>query len=620
LRLLAAGVRGHRRAAWRIAGWSVLEAGPAAACGWVTAAALDRGFLRGSTGTGLAWLALLGALYVVRAVASRGVFADLAEVVEDLRDLLVRRVVAGALGRAVAGGPAVGAAEVSRLGAQADAARGTVAALLRTARPLAVTLVATVLGLAALSPELSALVLAPLAVSTVAFAVSMRALTARRRTQVLAEEEVAARGGRLLGGLRDVAALGAEPVAAAEATRAIEASAAAGLAVARAAAWRVPLVLVGGYVPLLLLLAVGPGLVRGGTVTAGALVGAATYVTANLVPALRMMTGTVAGLWTQLRIVLDRLALAGAPPDVREPGAVRESGGSREPAAVPGRARTDEAVRGSGSVGRTAAGRDAAADPPTGPRVRRPERPDLEVRGLTFAYGPRAAPVLDRLDLTVPYGDHVAVVGASGIGKSTLAGLLAGIETPGAGTVLLGGTPVGEVAEAERCRLLVLVPQDPYVFPGTLRDNVRYLAPSASDAALDRASEAVGLGPVLGRLGGWDAVLVRPEAELSAGERQLVVLARAFASPAGVVVLDEATCHLDLGAEARVERAFAERPGSLVVVAHRLSSAVRARRVLLLDGDRVALAPHARLLATSSSYARLFGVGAADAPRAGAGR
>jgi ATP-binding cassette subfamily C protein len=586
----------------------------------VTAAALDRGFLRGSTGTGLAWLALLGALYVVRAVASRGVFADLAEVVEDLRDLLVRRVVAGALGRAVAGGPAVGAAEVSRLGAQADAARGTVAALLRTARPLAVTLVATVLGLAALSPELSALVLAPLAVSTVAFAVSMRALTARRRTQVLAEEEVAARGGRLLGGLRDVAALGAEPVAAAEATRAIEASAAAGLAVARAAAWRVPLVLVGGYVPLLLLLAVGPGLVRGGTVTAGALVGAATYVTANLVPALRMMTGTVAGLWTQLRIVLDRLALAGAPPDVREPGAVRESGGSREPAAVPGRARTDEAVRGSGSAGRTAAGRDAAAHPPTGPRVRRPERPDLEVRGLTFAYGPRAAPVLDRLDLTVPYGDHVAVVGASGIGKSTLAGLLAGIETPGAGTVLLGGTPVGEVAEAERCRLLVLVPQDPYVFPGTLRDNVRYLAPAAADAALDRAAEAVGLGPVLGRLGGWDAVLVRPEAELSAGERQLVVLARAFASPAGVVVLDEATCHLDLGAEARVERAFAERPGSLVVVAHRLSSAVRARRVLLLDGDRVALAPHARLLAASPSYAQLFGVWTADAAHAGGGR
>jgi ATP-binding cassette subfamily C protein len=252
--------------------------------------------------------------------------------------------------------------------------------------------------------------------------------------------------------------------------------------------------------------------------------------------------------------------------------------------------------------------------------VLRPERPDLEVRGLTFAYGPRAAPVLDRLDLTVPYGDHVAVVGASGVGKSTLAGLLAGIETPGAGTVLLGGTPVSEVAEAERCRLLALVPQDPYVFPGTLRDNVRYLASAAADAALDRAAEAVGLGPVLGRLGGWDAVLVGPEAELSAGERQLVVLARAFASPARIVVLDEATCHLDLGAEARVERAFAERPGSLVVVAHRLSSAVRARRVLLLDGDRVALAPHARLLAASPSYAQLFGVWAADEPHVGAGR
>jgi ATP-binding cassette subfamily C protein len=578
LRLLAGALRGHGRAGWRIAGWSVLEAAPAMGCGWVTAAALDRGFLRGRTAVGLGWLGLLGALYVLRAAASRGVFGDLAAVVEDLRDSMVRRVVAGALGRAVAGGPPVGAAEVSRLGAQADTVRGVVAALLRTARPLTVTLGATVVGLAALSPGLSLLVLVPLAVSLAAFAVSMRALTARRRVQMLAEEEVAAFGGGLLGSLRDVAALGAEPLAAAEAAGAVDAAADAGLAVARAAAWRVPLVLLGGYVPLVLLLAVGPGMVGDGAITPGALVGAATYVTANLVPGLRMMTGTVGGLWTQLRIVLDRLAQAGPPP--------------------------------------------APAKPPAG-RVRHPERPELAVRGLTFAYGPQAAPVLDGLDLTVPYGEHLAVVGASGVGKSTLAGLLAGTVAPDAGTVLLGGTPVGEVAEAERCRVLTLVPQDPYVFPGTLRENVRYLAPGAADADLDRAAEAVGFGPVLRRLGGWDAALTHPDAELSAGERQLVVLARVWACPAAVVVLDEATCHLDPDAEARVEQAFAGRPGSLVVVAHRLSSAVRADRVLLLDGGRpraAALAPHPELLRASASYAELFGAWALPAPHPACGK
>ncbi|WP_405577213.1 ATP-binding cassette domain-containing protein [Streptomyces sp. NBC_01190] len=609
-RLLAGALRGSGPAAARIAGWSVLEAMPALMCGWVTAAALDRGFLKGDTARGLAWLALLGALYVVRALATRAMFGDLARVVEPMRDALVTGVVRGALSRAVAAGRPIGTADVARLGGQVDAVRGVVAALLRQARPLAVTLLATVVGLAALSPVLAAMALAPLSVALAAFGLSMRALTARRRVQVLAEEEVAVLGGAVVGGLRDITALGAQARMAAGMRRTVEASAAATLSVARATAWRVPLVLVGGYLPLLGLLWAGPDLVEHGRVSTGALVGAATYVTANLVPALEMVTGMFSGYWTQLRIMLDRLA---------ESVARDEGRGPRRPASDTPAADGAAAVR----TGRGAPKdgiRDRRAQP--GQDRARPAAgvagdvrlPALVAARLTFAYGPRAAPVLDGMELTVPYGDHLAVVGPSGVGKSTLAGLLAGVETPCGGSVTVGGRPVAALGDRARCALITLVPQDPYVLAGTLAENVRYLAPEAGTDVLARAADAVGLTPVVRRLGGWDARLPDPMGQLSDGERQLIVLARAYVSPAPVVILDEATCHLDMAAEARAERAFAERPGTVIVIAHRLSSAVRASRVLLLDGDHPVLGTHVELLTASPAYADLFGHWSDPAP------
>jgi len=230
---------------------------------------------------------------------------------------------------------------------------------------------------------------------------------------------------------------------------------------------------------------------------------------------------------------------------------------------------------------------------------------DLALRGVTFAYGPHSEPALRELDLTVPQGDHLAIVGPSGIGKSTLAGLLCGLLAPNAGTVELGGAPSAATPTDQLARLRVLIPQEAYVFAGTVRDNLTYLRPTATAAQVDHAVAAVGAEALLARLGGPAAELV--PAALSAGERQLIALVRAYLSPAPVVVLDEATCHLDPVAEQCAERAFAERGGTLIVIAHRISSALRANRILVLDGTSATAGDHPTLLSTSPLYRELLG-------------
>jgi ATP-binding cassette subfamily C protein len=195
-------------------------------------------------------------------------------------------------------------------------------------------------------------------------------------------------------------------------------------------------------------------------------------------------------------------------------------------------------------------------------------------------------------------------VGPSGIGKSTLTVLIAGLLEPGRGTVRLCGRLV---PGPEAAALRVLIPQEAYVFTGTLAENLGLLRPDpVPEAELLAAADAVGLLPLLGALGG-PAATVDPAA-LSDGERQLVALTRAYLSRAPLALLDEATCHLDARAEERAERAFADRPGgTLVVVAHRISSARRADRVLVMDGRHTAYGTHDELLRHSQSYRELAG-------------
>jgi ATP-binding cassette subfamily C protein len=230
---------------------------------------------------------------------------------------------------------------------------------------------------------------------------------------------------------------------------------------------------------------------------------------------------------------------------------------------------------------------------------------EVRLHQVSFAYGPHAEPVLRDLDLLVPEGGHLAVVGPSGIGKSTLAALVCGVRTPTRGHVLLGRVPPGQLSAGLLAQTRVLIPQEAYVFSGTVGANLTYLAPTAPDQRIERAIEALGAGGLVEKLGGL-AAAIHP-AQLSAGERQLIALVRAYLSPAPLAVLDEATCHLDPEAERRAEEAFAARPGSLIVVAHRISSALRARRILVLDGSKASLGRHRTLLQTSPLYRDLLG-------------
>ncbi|MFJ6137913.1 ATP-binding cassette domain-containing protein [Kitasatospora sp. NPDC092286] len=556
----------------RLLAWSGAEAVPPLLSGLMVSAAVDQGFLAGRPGVGVAWLAGFGAATAVRAYAARAGFPHLAAVVEPLRDALVERVVRGALARSHAD-----PAEVARLTEQVESARQLTATLLRTLRGVGVTLVAALAGLALLAPAVLPLVLLPLLASGALFARLLRPLVARRRAVVLAEERLAADAVPALHGLRDIQATGADRRVAEALTATAEASAAASRALGRAAALRSLVVALGGRLPVLAVVAAAPWLLDEGGLTAGELLGVTTYLLQQLDPAVRTLAGTVGGWLLGLAVVLDRLAATSPDPAEHEP-AEHEPAGPDAP-------------------------RPGPAEPPCAPAAA--ATATVRLTSLCYAHGPGAEPVFANLDVTTAPGEHLAVVGPSGTGKSTLAALLAGLLAPLGGGLTVAGVRPHTLPGPERARLVALLPQEAYIFPGPVRANLAWLA-APTEARLTHAVELLGAGALVARLGGLDAVIADPAA-LSAGERQLLALVRTYLSPAPVVVLDEATCHLDAAAEDRVERAFAARPGTLVVVAHRLGSALRADRVLLLDGGRGVLARHGDLQVLSPLYRELVG-------------
>jgi ATP-binding cassette, subfamily B, bacterial RamB/AmfA len=552
LRVAAASLR--RRPLLALIGWSIPEALPQAISGIVVAKAVDDGFLADRIWVGLAWLDLLLIAAALSAFGSRRGYHRLGDLVEPFRDDLVRRVVGGALRNGVAGSADDGA--VARLTRQIEIVRDTYAGLLVVIRTFALTVFGVVVGLLTLEPVMGLLMLPPFLLGLALFVATLGVSANLYRAAVRADERLAAAAGGVMGGLRDLVARGAEERAAQMVDGPIADQAAAERGLAKVTALRTLCFAIGGWGPLAVLLVLGPWLVDRG-LSAGAIMGGLTYVLIGLQPALRQLVSGLGGAGLRFIVTLGRIL-------------------------------------------------DASETPPPRPRwVTSTAGHDLAVRHLTFAYGPHAEPVLRDLDLVVPEGDHLAIVGPSGIGKSTLAGLLCGLLRADVGTVQLGGAPVGELPLDRAARARVLIPQEAYVFAGSVWDNLAYLRPTASPHQVEEAVAAVGAKELVARLGGFGAEL--DPAELSAGERQLIALARAYVSSAPLVVLDEATCFLDPVAERVAEEAFAARPGTLIVIAHRVSSALRARRVLVLDGVSAAEGDHLTLLETSPLYRELLG-------------
>ncbi|WP_278235856.1 ABC transporter ATP-binding protein [Isoptericola sp. AK164] len=234
-------------------------------------------------------------------------------------------------------------------------------------------------------------------------------------------------------------------------------------------------------------------------------------------------------------------------------------------------------------------------------------RGHLRLEAVTFAYddGPR---VLDGLDLEVHPGEQVALVGASGAGKSTLARLLTRLWTPQAGRILLDGAETGSLDADDLRRRVAMVSQHPFVFRGTVRSNLLLAAPEADDAALWRALEDAGLAATIrARPDGIDTPVGDRGATLSGGQRQRLSVAQALLRDPAVLVLDEASAHLDAVGEQDLADTVARWGRTTVVIAHRVSTIRRAERVVLLaDGRIVADGTHADLLRTSPDYRRLL--------------
>jgi ABC-type multidrug transport system fused ATPase/permease subunit len=238
-----------------------------------------------------------------------------------------------------------------------------------------------------------------------------------------------------------------------------------------------------------------------------------------------------------------------------------------------------------------------------------PVRGALEFDGVQFGYLDER-PVLPSLDLTIAAGQTVALVGATGAGKTTIAKLLARFYDPTSGAVRLDGADLRELAERDLRRAVVMVTQDGFLFSGSVADNIAFGKVGASRSEIEAAARAVGAHEFIAALPqGYDTDVRKRGGRLSAGQRQLIAFARAFLADPAVLILDEATSSLDVPSERAVQRALRTVLASrtALIIAHRLSTVEIADRVLVLEAGRVVEdgAPSALIATGAGQFAGL---------------
>jgi ABC-type multidrug transport system fused ATPase/permease subunit len=249
----------------------------------------------------------------------------------------------------------------------------------------------------------------------------------------------------------------------------------------------------------------------------------------------------------------------------------------------------------------------AIADPPV-PVQPETIRGEIAFHDVQFSYVPDR-PVLPGLSLDVPAGQTVALVGTTGAGKTTIAKLIARFYDPTAGVVTLDGVDLRDFAQSDLRRHVVMVTQENFLFSGSVADNIRFGRPSATDAEVRAAAEAVGADEFIAALPeGYDTDVATRGGRLSAGQRQLIAFARAFLADPAVLILDEATSSLDIPSERLVQRALrtvlADR--TALIIAHRLSTVEIADRVLVLEHGRIVEdGPPSELVDAQGGYAAL---------------
>jgi len=249
-------------------------------------------------------------------------------------------------------------------------------------------------------------------------------------------------------------------------------------------------------------------------------------------------------------------------------------------------------------------------DHPDPLRLPTPARGEIEFRDVWFRYGDDGAWVLQGVSFTARPGERVAIVGATGAGKSTIINLLMRLYEPQRGEILFDGVPIGRVPVAELRDRIGLVLQDVFLFSGSVRYNIRLGREEIGEERVRDAARRVGAEPFVQRLPrGYDQPLGERGITLSGGERQLVSFARALAFDPAVLVLDEATSSVDSELEARIEEALRElmRGRTSLVIAHRLSTVQGADQILVLHhGEIRERGTHAELLRAGGLYARLY--------------